>query len=69
MLTDDQFNAFHDKFVPVDSVATAVRDANAQKLEDAKIAAALTREQVDSNKPLDPKVAQAVAAVNAAKNR
>jgi len=50
-LTDDQFKAFHDKFVPLGSEASEVRDADQQVLENAKARAAVTGQSVDPNQP------------------
>jgi hypothetical protein len=49
MLNDDQFRAFRDKFVPVESEATDVRDADTKKLADAKAQAAKTGQNVNPN--------------------
>jgi len=53
-LTDDQFRAFHNKFEPVEVAATDVRDGEAQKLEDAKVIAASTGQNVNPNAPMPP---------------
>jgi hypothetical protein len=53
-LTDAQFASLSDKFIPIDNDATEVRDANNAKLADAKIAAAISGQDIDPNKPIAP---------------
>jgi len=53
-LTDDQFKAFKDKFAPLGSDATDVRDEDQEELDNAKIEAARTGENVNPNAPKDP---------------
>jgi len=51
-LTDNQYKAFKDRFIPIDEKGHDVKDADAEVLENAKKAAAKTGEMVDPNQPI-----------------
>lgn len=51
-LTDEQYKSFKDKFIPVGSDASSVRDRDAEELETAKVQAAKTGQMVDPNKAI-----------------
>lgn len=48
-LTDDQFRAFSDKFVPAESAASSVRDEDDQRFEQAKMIA-----KANPGQPINP---------------
>ena len=56
MLTDDQYKAFRDRFVPADEKADAVASADKEAFESAKKVAAATGQMVDPNQ--SPQVAR-----------
>jgi hypothetical protein len=55
-LTDAQFSAFKDRFIPVTDEATAAKDADAQTLLTAQRVAAATGKTIDPNKPIGPQI-------------
>lgn len=56
-LNDEQFKSFRDKFAPISTDSTDVRDDDDATLEAAKVAAAKTRQNINPNKPLEYQVA------------
>jgi len=58
-LTDEQFKAFKDKFVPVDNAATSTRDTDADALLAAQQIAEETGENVDPNTLTPEQIAEA----------
>jgi hypothetical protein len=53
-LNEDQYAAFKDKFVPAESAASDVADADAAQLETAKVTAAVTGQNVNPNTMTNP---------------
>jgi len=60
MLTDAQFKAFKDRFQPVSSASSEVRDLDLKELEDAKELAIKTGSTIDPNKSLAQQASQVV---------
>lgn len=56
-LNDEQFKSFRDKFTPVSTDSTDVRDDDDATLAAAKVAAAKTGQNINPNKPLEGQVA------------
>jgi hypothetical protein len=55
-LNEDQYAAFKDKFVPAESAASEVADADAAQLETAKVQAAVTGQNVNPNAAQPPPI-------------
>ena len=55
-LTDDQYKAFKDKFVPAEQEAVTLKDDEAANKLAAEAVAAATGQTIDPNKPLEPQV-------------
>lgn len=58
-LNDDQYKAFKDKFSPIATDSTDVKDADVAELDAAKLAAVATGQNIDPNKPIAPQIAKA----------
>ena len=68
-LSDEQFKAFKDKFAPVDTDGTDIRDADDAQLEEAKAKAVRTGQTVNPNETAPPKSTTTTTAPSGAQTK